>query len=93
MSNQPKKISEYQLREAAGKHWILHMTQKGIPYEAPFSVNAVAAEVWKGLQVGESRSDIAEKLSKKYGTPKVELQQDIQLFVEQLEKMGIIIEE
>ena len=93
MQKQYIRISEYQLRKAAGKYWLLYMEQDGVPYIPPFPINAVAAEIWRELQAGKSQGEIVDALSLQYDISREEMKEDMQAFIRQLEVQGIKVEE
>lgn len=86
------KMSEYQLRQAAGKYWLLHMEQKGIPYERPLQLNSVGANMWKLLQEGNTTEQMVECLTQEYEVTPEEIREDIKLFYQQLGNYGIFVE-
>ena len=90
---QCNKMSEYQLRQAAGKYWLLHMEQKGIPYERPLQLNRIGAEMWELLTEKKTTEQIVEYLAREYEVSAEEIKEDIQQFYHQLETYGIIIGE
>lgn len=85
-------MSEYQLRQAAGCFFLLHMKQRGIPYERPLQLNSVGAEMWKLLQEGKTTEQLVEYMVKMYGIDAEEIKADILQFYWQLENYGIVIE-
>lgn len=87
------KMSEYQLREAAGKYWLLHMTQKGNAYERPLQLNSMGATLWNLFLNGKTVRQSAEILSEEYQVPITELEEDVRMFCRQLEQCGILVEE
>ena len=90
---QCNKMSEYQLRQAAGKYWLLHMEQKGVPYERPLKLNQAGAEMWTLLQEGKTTEQIVEYLAREYEVSAEKIIEDIKQFYHQLETYGIIIGE
>lgn len=88
---QGNKMSEYQLRRAAGKYWLLYMEQKGIPYERPLQLNDVGAEMWNLLKDGTTTEQMIEYLAKNYDVEKAEIRADVTAFLHQLEEYGISI--
>lgn len=76
--------TEYRLREAAGYHWLIHVTQSGANYEAPMPVNAVGAEICQDLIQGKTVEEIAGTLAEKYRVSLEEMRQDVQAFMEQV---------
>jgi len=89
---QKNKMEEYQLREAAGKYWLLHMEQKGIPYEMPLQLNGIGAEMWQLIRAGKTKEQIIDYLIREYSAPE-EVKEDVKQFYYQLENHGILLEE
>lgn len=87
------RMLEYQLRKAAGKYWLLHMEQKGVPYERPLQLNAIAAEMWTMLEVGKNENQIVDCLVNKYNLSEEEIRTDFRQFCKQLGNYGILVEE
>lgn len=85
-----KMQSEYQLRSAAGQYYLLHMSQKGIPYEQPLILNFIGAEIWDLLLLGNSKEQIAEQLGQKYQVEIEEIEKDILHFYGQLKEYGVM---
>lgn len=85
--------SNYQLRYAAGQQWLLKMSQKGMPYQAPLALNSVGAEIWTRLADNMEISRIVEELSILYEISREEACNDVQEFIVQLEKQGVHIGE
>lgn len=85
--------SSYQLRYAAGRYWLLNMSQNGMPYKAPIALNSVGAEIWTRLNDNMEISQIAEELSALYKISRDEAASDIREFLVQLGKQGVHIGE
>ena len=86
-------ITEYQLRKAAGKYFLLHMEQKGIPYEKPLLLNSVAAEFWSMLKEEKSKENIVKSIAEKYKVEEASVREDFESFYLQLKDFGIMIKE
>ena len=87
------QISEYQLRYAAGKYFLIHMKQKGVPYERPLQLNAMAAEFLELLWENKTEEQMADILAKKYKIAEAEIREDVRVFCQQLNTLGIRIKE
>ncbi len=83
----------YMLRYAAGNYWLIDMSQKGIPYKRPMTLNEVGAKIWEMLVNECSVAEMADKLNEEYDIPKQELEEDINQFINQLRAYGVKIEE
>ncbi len=95
MKNQRIKINknDYSLRQAAGKYWLLDMTQKGIPYKRPMTLNEVGAKIWKLMEQELTEGEIAGELAMEYEIDEKQLQDDVEQFINQLKAYGVRIEE
>lgn len=80
----------YQLRYAAGIYWLLDMEQPGVPYHKPVPMNETGAHIWKMHEKGMNLKEIADRVSREHGVSGDDVEKDIQLFVAQLEKDGIV---
>lgn len=80
------KTKEYQLREAAGAFWLLHMTQPGMPFEKPMMLNECGALIWKNYAEGASEKEIAHLLQETYGISEETASQDTRAFLRELEE-------
>lgn len=87
------RMSEYQLRQAAGKYWLLHMTQQGMPYERPVQLNSMGAKMWRLFSEGKTAEQVTELLMQEYGIEAEELKADVGMFCLQLKQQGIMIGE
>ena len=85
------KISEYQLRRAAGLYWLLDMKQEGVPYKKPLPLNDGGAEIWNMLEKGMTQEEIVDSLICQYSVTKEEATQDVEQFVKQLQSQGVRI--
>lgn len=82
---------KYQLRHAAGSYWLLCMEQTGKEYIQPVSLNESGAKILKRLQENYTKEQIAEEFHHRFGVPVTEAMEDIEQFVDQLQKQGIVI--
>lgn len=82
---------KYQLRHAAGSYWLLCMEQTGKDYIQPVSLNESGAEIWKRLQENYTREQIAEEFHRRFQVPVPDAMEDIEQFVDQLKKQGIVV--
>ncbi len=82
------RTSDYQLRFAAGGYWILDMGQEGVPYKKPLSVNEIGADIWKMMEQGMERDEIADRLCREYGAEREIVMEDIEHFQKKLREFG-----
>lgn len=83
----------YSLRYAAGSYWLIDMSQKGIPYKRPMTLNEVGAKIWEMLVDEMSITEMSCKLSAEYEISQPEVEEDILQFMKQLRAYGVKIEE
>jgi len=88
-----RKMSDYQLRYAAGKFFLLYMKQKGIPYEKPLQLNGIAAELWDLFRTGSTEEQAVAVMVQKYGVSSEQIREDMRLFCRQMNELGIYIKE
>lgn len=84
-------MERYQLRYAAGIYWLLDMAQEGLPYKKPIPFNEQAAMIWKMIAEGMTLKEIANRLSQLYQISIEETKSDVQEFLEQLRKQGVVL--
>mgnify|MGYP002517698684 CR=1 FL=1 len=84
--NDMKEKTEYQLREAAGVFWLLHMTQTGFPFEKPLVMNACGALIWDCYAKGYPVDKISHIVQETYDIPEKQAKEDTQEFIRQLEE-------
>jgi pilus assembly protein TadC len=80
------QTKDYQLRYAAGKYWLLAMSQQGFAYRRPIALNESGARLWKLLAEGLDRREAAGRLAEEYGLAENEALRDVDSFIRQLEE-------
>ncbi len=94
MSKTIKKWSEqYQLREAAGRFYLLDMKQPGVPYKRPMELNSIGAEIWKMMVEGHTTEQIIQELAKEYEVDTGDIREDVLQFQRSLILYGVEIGE
>jgi len=88
-----EQFSRYQLRCAAGMYWLLDMEQAGVPYKPPFTMNCVGADIWEMLKKGKNREQIIEELCIEYQADRSVIEEDTDVFLEQLKQYGVTSDE
>ncbi len=76
--------SDYQLRYAAGRYWLLNIRQRGFCYIRPLALNECGTQIWRMLRGGADRAQIADGLCEKYGLAREEALRDVESFLQQL---------
>jgi PqqD family protein of HPr-rel-A system len=56
-----------------------------------YGIDEVGIRVWKMLTAGASTATICSALAREYGVSANEVAQDVQMFLEQLRKTGLIL--
>lgn len=82
--------NRYQLRQAAGKYWLLDMEQDGLEYVKPVMLNECAAFIWKLHNDGKTDEQIAGRLQNTYGIPAEQAREDTQQFIMRLKEQGLV---
>ena len=82
---------QYQLRHAAGKYWLLDMTQDATRYRAPVAMNETGALILKSFWESQDIQAAAKVLSETYEIDLQEALGDVKMFLKQLEKQGIVL--
>lgn len=80
------------LRHAAGMYNILNINHPNVAYVKPLQINETAAEVFLGLENGETLKDIAEKFVNEYQIGFDEAINDVNEIMDQFKKYGITID-
>lgn len=83
----------YALRKAAGQFWLLDLSQPGIPYKRPMSMNEIGADIWTMLIKEYSIEKIVKELSEEYEEEPAQIEVDVRQFIYQLKAYGVKIEE
>ncbi|MBP5282094.1 MAG: PqqD family protein [Lachnospiraceae bacterium] len=81
----------YQLRHAAGKYWLLDMTQDAKGYRAPVAMNETGAIILNNFWATNDEQATAKVLSDTYEIDLEEALADVRTFLRQLEKQGIVL--
>lgn len=77
-------MNRYQLRYVAGTYWLSDTRPEKNTIPKPLELNETAAEIWKMLEKKKSTEEIAEIFSEGDKEKKIEIQRDIERFIEQL---------
>ncbi len=55
-----------------------------------FVLNTVGADVWGGLELGESKNSIAQRVASTYQVPEERAQSDVERFLAELEQRSLV---
>lgn len=86
-----KGKERYQLRQAAGKYWLLDMEQSAGKYVAPVAMNETGALILENFWEENDPSKAAKVLSETYEISLEEALEDVNAFLGQLRKKGIAL--
>ena len=81
----------YQLRRAAGKYWLLDMEQSAGRYAAPVAMNETGALILESFWEANDPLGAAKALSETYEISQEEALEDVNAFLDQLQKKGIAL--
>ena len=85
------KRGRYQIREAAGRFWLIDMEQSAETYCPPVGMNESGAIILKSfLETGDVKQ-CAQKLREEFGIELQEAEEDAKDFLAQLRAKGIEI--
>ncbi len=82
----------YQLRKAAGMHWLLDMEQEGREGKKAVALNECGAYIWEQYKEKHSVEEIAQMLHNAYGVAEEDAKADVAAFFEDLKVQGICLE-
>ncbi len=83
----------YVIRNAAGQYWLLDISQPGVPYKRPLSMNEVGARIWSMLEKNYSLEQSVVELSEEYSVSREIIREDVTQFIHQLKLYGVRIED
>lgn len=83
----------YAVRNAAGQYWLLDISQPGIPYKRPLTMNEIGALIWSMLEKEYTLHQIVTALSEEYSVPEEVILDDVTQFIHQLKLYGVKVEE
>lgn len=81
----------YQIRKAAGLYWLLDMEQSGIGRQEQIVLNESGAYIWKQYERLRSEAAVAEELNREFGISVEEALADVEQFLQQLKRQGMIL--
>lgn len=86
-----KQKSNYCLRHAAGRYWLLDLAQTGLPYKRPVCMNDAGALIWETISSDGMKEQAADALVAEYGITQKQAEADVEEFVEQLRRQGVML--
>jgi len=82
-------LTQYRLRKAAGKHWIIKCDQREVDYMEPIQINEVGALIWNGIKSGIEEYELAKSLQDRFDIDSNIALSDVRKFIGQLYTKGI----
>lgn len=79
------------LREVAGEHILIPIGEAAASIQGIMSLNGSGLLLWEKLQTGTSEQELVEALLEEYETTEERAQNDVKIFLEQLEKQDLLI--
>ena len=84
--------NNYQIRHAGGHYWLLDMDQDGLNYKAPPAMNESGMYIYRRLEENKSVEEIIDDMCNDFKICKEEAAVDVDEFIRQMVKKGIIRE-
>lgn len=84
---------EFVLREIAGDYIIIPIGETALEFHGLITVNEVGVELWKMLQEEVSMEQLVQGILSEYDVTEEVAREDIQEFIDNLVKGGILTEE
>jgi Coenzyme PQQ synthesis protein D (PqqD) len=55
-----------------------------------YSLNRVAADIWRGIEAGQPLEQVAQDLASRYAQPPDEVLSDVRALVDSMQRLGIV---
>ena len=78
------------LRSVAGTWVVLPLAEKVLDFNGMLSLNETGVELWKMLETGSTREEMATALAEEYEVDYVQALADVDEFVDVLKKAGCV---
>lgn len=88
-----KHNPDFVAREISSELVLVPVTRDAADLESVFTLNEVAACVWRLLETCSSDAEIARELSKEYEVEQEEALADVQELLTQLREIGAVVED
>lgn len=84
---------EFVLREVAGEIIAIPVGKTALDFNGMLCINAVSAEIWKGLQEGKTKAEILENILEEFDVSQEEAAADLDVFLRQLSENNLLEDE
>ena len=88
-----KLKGEFVLREVAGEIIAIPVGKTALNFNGMLCINAVSAEIWKGLQEGKTKAEILESILAEFDVSREEAAADLDVFLRQLSENNLLEDE
>lgn len=88
-----KLKGEFVLREVAGEIIAIPVGKTALNFNGMLCINAVSAEIWKGLQEGKTKAEILENILEEFDVSREEAAADLDVFLRQLSENNLLEDE
>lgn len=85
-----KILREFVLREVAGDVLLVPTGKTALDLNGMMTLNEIGAEIWKMLPEARDSEQIAARLAQDYDAPVEQIRADVDEFLDQLRKLGIV---
>lgn len=83
---------EFILREVAGEIIVIPVGKTALNFNGMICINAVSAEIWKGLQEEKTKEEILERILEEFEVTYEEAAADLDAFLHQLKENDLLEE-
>ena len=88
-----KLKGEFVLREVAGEIIVIPVGKTALNFNAMICINAVGAEIWKGLQEEKTKEEILQSILQEFNVSREEATGDLDIFLHQLRENNLLEDE
>lgn len=88
-----KLKGEFVLREVAGEIIVIPVGKTALNFNGMICLNAVSAQIWKGLQEEKTKAEILENILQEFDVSLEEATADLDVFLHQLKENNLLEDE
>ena len=85
-----KVNGEYVLREIAGEAVLIPTGKRALEFTGIIALNPISADIWKWLQAGKNREEIAALILEEYEVTEAVALADLDEFLAKLQELDIL---
>ena len=85
-----KVNGEYVLREIAGEAVLIPTGKRALEFNGIIALNPISADIWKWLQSGKNREEIAAQILEEYEVSEEVALADLDEFLAKLQELDIL---